>query len=340
VVWVKARQSISNISWSWDEGRTALNCSLGAVGRHTVHEVSSAPSRDGLRVHMLTENGGKNYVVTLDFSTLRDSGCQHEDNPNDPLSDYELWTPKTPDGEQGCLLGQKLTYVRRKANVKCFNLDADLERDPVNCTCAREDYECDDCFEREQFWDPNSRCVRSSGYCSDAPNPCAHGETTYLETKGYKKLSVDYCVPPAGGDSFAPVSKTCVAGSTQSTTTLQTTQQSSLSSSSSAIGTSAQQSSQSSSITTKTTSSQSASTPPSSTAPSSGGSKVWIAAVVIVLLLLGGGTAAFLVLRKNPACMKRFGGKIPGIAKPETDPYSTLGELETGNSGFDEDVSG
>jgi hypothetical protein len=126
LLWAGARQSVSNITYSWDEGVSSGNCALGLLGRHTIHSVTSSPSRDGLRVHLLTENGGKNYIVTVDFSSLSDSKCNGEATPNIPTSDYETWTPKTPEGEQGCLLGARVTYVRRKPGNKCFNVDADL----------------------------------------------------------------------------------------------------------------------------------------------------------------------------------------------------------------------
>jgi len=46
--------------------------------------------------------------------------CSGYDVPGSDDSDYELWTPNgklSPD----CLLGRKVTYIRRKRLAKCFN---------------------------------------------------------------------------------------------------------------------------------------------------------------------------------------------------------------------------
>jgi hypothetical protein len=149
-------------------------------------------------------------------------------------------------------------------------------------------------------------------------NPCINSQT-YLETRGYKKLSFDSCIQQSN-DPFAPVVKQCVNGNTQTTATVSTAPP-----------------------TTKTTqhpvSTVTTTSSPGTTTAPAGSNKVLIGVVIVVVLLLVGLVVAFFVLRKNPAFMKRFGGKIPGVARIENDPYSTLGELESGSgAGFDEDV--
>ncbi len=329
LLWAPARVATSNFSWSFDEGKTSDSCLLGALGTQTVHAVLSAPSIKGLRFLLLTERDRKHYAVMVDFSNLADTKCTGEDVPDTTTSSYETWTAKDPDGEQGCLLGSKTTYVRRKPNVKCFNADADIQHDTINCTCEREDYECDDGYSVQQFWVPNSPCTPKAGTFQAGPNPCAGGARTYFETRGYRRVAFDTCTQ-GSNDQFAPVEKQCVNGNTQGTNPTVTQTTVSPTTQSSGAGTTGTTGTTSGLGTTATTVSP-------TTTPAPGSNSNMIVAVVLVVLVLGGLVAAFLVLRRNPAFVRRFGGKIPFVPKPESDPYSTLGELETGNNNFDED---
>ena len=42
------------------------------------------------------------------------------DTPDSDRSDYETWTPNGKISPT-CLLGKKVTYVRRKRDAQCFN---------------------------------------------------------------------------------------------------------------------------------------------------------------------------------------------------------------------------
>ena len=46
--------------------------------------------------------------------------CSGADTPDSELSDYETWSPNGQISPN-CLLGKKVTYVRRKRESKCFN---------------------------------------------------------------------------------------------------------------------------------------------------------------------------------------------------------------------------
>ena len=80
--------------------------------------------------------------VTLDFSNLHERECEGEDHPDDSDSDFETWSPKdAPTGEQ-CLLGEKVVYIRRKADAKCY-FSSEYEPQPSelhSCACTDEDY--------------------------------------------------------------------------------------------------------------------------------------------------------------------------------------------------------
>jgi hypothetical protein len=155
------------------------------------------------------------------------------------------------------------------------------------------------------------------GQCFGAvPDPCANGGTTYLQTRGYRRVAFDSCVP-AANDTYAPIARPC-GGTTQSTSSGATTATTAATTASSTLG-------------TATT----ASTAPATTGPAPSHMFAYVVAGLLVVVLAGL-VIAFLVLRRNPAFVRRFGGRLPFVPKP-ADPYSTLGELETGASNFDED---
>ena len=90
---------------------------------------------------------GQDVMVTLDFQGLHERPCKGYDNPDSADSDYERWKPhddgrhKSPDG---CFLGRKFEYTRRKQESECFNGE-DFEGiiDSIACPCTEADYECD-----------------------------------------------------------------------------------------------------------------------------------------------------------------------------------------------------
>ena len=86
------------------------------------------------------------------MKNLHTRSCEGIENPGTVESDYEEWSPNgkiNPD----CLMGKKVTYVRRKREAKCFNgEDMDKVTYVEKCTCTEE--ECDLGFHRE-----NGECV-------------------------------------------------------------------------------------------------------------------------------------------------------------------------------------
>ncbi|KAI2656216.1 Sortilin-related receptor [Labeo rohita] len=99
----------------------------------------------------------------------------------------------------GCLLGREMVYKRRSPHATCFNGE-DFDR-PVtlsNCSCTRQDYECDYGFKLSEDLSLEV-CVPDpefSGNLYAPPVPCPVG-TTYRRSKGYRKVSGDSC---SGGD--------------------------------------------------------------------------------------------------------------------------------------------
>jgi hypothetical protein len=80
--------------------------------------------------------------------------------PRCTSGDYEPWTPTDLEGNVRCLMGEKITYRRRKAGHHCFPQnppETDPSPDPwpivltrEPCVCTLENFECAPCFEFDQ----------------------------------------------------------------------------------------------------------------------------------------------------------------------------------------------
>ncbi|XP_048838564.1 LOW QUALITY PROTEIN: sortilin-related receptor [Brienomyrus brachyistius] len=163
-------------------------------------------SREVYVYQLLTEPGEKSTVFTI-FGSYADQGHSWlilQVNASDVLgvpcteADYKRWSPSDERGN-GCLLGRELVFKRRTPHATCFNgEDFDRPITVTNCSCTRQDYECDygyklsdDLFLEVCVPDPEF-----SGRLDVPPVPCPVG-TTYRHSKGYRKVSGDSC---HGGD--------------------------------------------------------------------------------------------------------------------------------------------
>jgi len=130
----------------------------------------------------------------LDFSNLHERECEGEDHPDDSDSDFETWSPKdAPTGEQ-CLLGEKVVYIRRKADAKCY-FSSEYEPQPSelhSCACTDEDYTCD--FHYRQSVALDGVCILADPDFdpTEPPDPTCK-EATYWVTQGYRKVPETKC---------------------------------------------------------------------------------------------------------------------------------------------------
>ncbi|XP_040471960.1 sortilin-related receptor isoform X4 [Falco naumanni] len=155
---------------------------------------------------LLTEPGEKSTIFTI-FGSYKENGHSWlilQINTTDVLgvpcteNDYKLWSPSDERGNE-CLLGHKTVFKRRTPHATCFNGE-DFDR-PVmvsNCSCTREDFECDFGFKLSDDLSLEV-CVPDPEFAGkpyDPPVPCPVG-STYKKTRGYRKISGDTCT---GGD--------------------------------------------------------------------------------------------------------------------------------------------
>ncbi|SPQ19392.1 c90402aa-4757-4aad-9602-328fd3eb247e [Thermothielavioides terrestris] len=159
-----------------------------------VTTLRSGSSRDFL---LWGKDGEGTFTLNLDFSGFSERMCKYDDDPE--KSDYYIWSPKHPLQPDGCLFGHVSQYLRKKSDRKCYN---DFKLQPLygkqNCTCTREDFECDYNYELDRF----GQCSLVSGlqpkdpqtWCKEHPDAIEYHEPT-----GYRRIPLTTCV---GGRAF------------------------------------------------------------------------------------------------------------------------------------------
>jgi hypothetical protein len=147
-------------------------------------------------------------VAFVDFSDLHTRVCVGAATPGASGSDYEFWTPHDDRMEGQCLMGRRMSLVRRKQHAACFN---PVERMPVHevsrCACTVSDYQCDYGYARKI---ESGRCERDP---SDARYQSLESivagkdcKDTYRATKGYRRVPGNVCV---GGAEWEPTIRPC-----------------------------------------------------------------------------------------------------------------------------------
>jgi len=161
---------------------------------------------------------GTATLIGVDFSDVWSRNCSTVDGS----PDYELWSPRSHlTGTDVCVMGRNTTYRRRVASAQCFNpesLDRVVSRN--NCTCTKEDYECDYDYQRDHtgecavipdhkpVYPPkpcNGRYVISKGYRLEPGNTCEH------HIPEYEPLGPLPCPEPDNGQGSSSGSKGWIA---------------------------------------------------------------------------------------------------------------------------------
>lgn len=128
---------------------------------------------------------------------------------NCQASDLEQWNPNASD-RQDCLLGQQLTFTRRKSSSTCSLPSSNRFDEPKVsrrvCACDEDDFECDG-----GFWkDAASGVCVLMGLDPLQPFSCPLG-TEYYGSSGYRKIPMSQC---AGGmDKVGTQKRACTTRS-------------------------------------------------------------------------------------------------------------------------------
>jgi hypothetical protein len=154
-----------------------------------VNAIISVPSQDA-SARFLVHIGSGSFAY-LDFNNTESRSCIGWDDPRVPNSDYEVWSPSDLDGD-GCLLGAKIVYARKKPDARCWISHATTPEilHSIHCQCFRQDYMCDYCF-APNITDPTVCELDCPDYNPDTPPADCQG--TWVRSKGYRLVANDRC---------------------------------------------------------------------------------------------------------------------------------------------------
>ncbi|KAH6630838.1 hypothetical protein B0J18DRAFT_363119 [Chaetomium sp. MPI-SDFR-AT-0129] len=190
-----AQQKTKTLSYSLDAGQTWQDHQFveGDGGEAEVWDITTLRS-GGSRNFLLwgQDARGRPFTTNVDFSGFSERVCEL-DQEDAGKSDYDVWSPSHPMQEDGCLFGHVAQYLRKKHDRKCWN---DFRLQPLygkqNCTCSREDFECDYNYELDAF----GQCSLVPGlspkdplvWCAEHPD-----EIEYHEPTGYRRIPLTTC---------------------------------------------------------------------------------------------------------------------------------------------------
>lgn len=140
----------TQVVFTWNEGQSWYDFTVSSTP-FEVDNILTEPNVVATSFIMFgTRGDGQGVLYHMKFDALKFPQCQGALAADSVSSDYETWSPSDGGGSESCMLGQQLTYTRRKRTSQCFNGEQ-FERPVVKktCLCTREDYVCDAGFSRE-----------------------------------------------------------------------------------------------------------------------------------------------------------------------------------------------
>ncbi|KAK4150558.1 hypothetical protein C8A00DRAFT_36836 [Chaetomidium leptoderma] len=191
-----------SLLYSLDEGKSWQEHEFSS-DEVAVWDVTTLRSGGSQNFLLWGKNSEGTFTMNLDFSGFSDRVCKHDDEAD--KSDYDIWSPKHPMQPDGCLFGHVSQYLRKKADRKCHN---DFKLQPLyntqNCTCTREDFECDYNYELDRVNQcslvPGLQPNDPAAWCQQHPDAIEYHEPT-----GYRRIPLTTCVGGAAFDQESPV---------------------------------------------------------------------------------------------------------------------------------------
>lgn len=196
IVLAADRERSHEVMYSLNEGETwqtyAFTTKEKALELYDIATVPSDTSRSFLLFGREKGNADA-FVTRIDFTGLTNVQCTLDtDKPDE--DDFELWTPSHPFMEENCLFGHEAQYHRKIPDRDCFvgprvHQPHKLLR---NCTCVRQDYECDLNYERAS----DGSCQLVPGYTPpDHSAICTTDKDLieFFEPTGYRRIPLTTC---------------------------------------------------------------------------------------------------------------------------------------------------
>jgi len=198
VVMADDLKKTSLVVFSWNEGEKWFDFTVSNTPFEVDNILTDPNSTATTFVMFGTRQGGEGVLYYLKFDALEFPTCQGVWAADSVSSDYETWSPSdgSKTGSDTCLLGQQVTYTRRKRSVECWNgIEFERPTQVKKCSCTELDFECDMGFSRAIG---SKECVYGGPEMFPTrfiPKFC----TGMFKTSAYRKVPGDQC---EGG--FAP----------------------------------------------------------------------------------------------------------------------------------------
>lgn len=191
IVLINNEGPTNELLYSWDQGDT-WQYSKFSDKPVRVSALTTEPTSTTLKFVIVghttasSGEGSQQVYILVDFLPVEMRHCENDASGVDK-SDFENWTPKDDDGDSACLLGNQITYIRRRRDRKCIvgNKYENPQLSQQPCECRDIDFECDFGFWRDE----DGKCV-AHGVHPDRPRDC---KDKFTGRSGYKKISKSAC---------------------------------------------------------------------------------------------------------------------------------------------------
>lgn len=202
LVLVKGHDKTDSIKYSLDDGESWKSYKFSD---HKVHvdDIATSPSDTSFKFTLFAheDDSSGTFAISIDFSKVYTRQCQFDlDNPD--TDDFEYWLPKHPLLDDNCLFGHEAKYLRRaRGHHDCFIGAAPIQdayKVMKNCSCTRQDFECDYNYQRQ----PDNTCklVKGLSPADRKKEECKkEGAFEYFEPTGYRRIPLSTC---EGGKQF------------------------------------------------------------------------------------------------------------------------------------------
>eukprot|EP00927_Polykrikos_kofoidii_P056704 TRINITY_DN50794_c0_g1_i1.p1 TRINITY_DN50794_c0_g1~~TRINITY_DN50794_c0_g1_i1.p1 ORF type:complete len:985 (-),score=196.18 TRINITY_DN50794_c0_g1_i1:139-3018(-) len=140
----------SEVVFTWNEGQSWYDFKVSKTP-FEVDNIISEPNLTSTTFVMFgSRDDGVGVLYYMKFDALQFPLCRGVWAADSVSSDYETWTPSDGVNKDNCMLGQQLTYTRRKRTSSCWNGEQ-FERAVTKkiCSCTQEDFACETGFTRE-----------------------------------------------------------------------------------------------------------------------------------------------------------------------------------------------
>lgn len=208
IVLVKAGKETDSIVYSVDSGKTWKNFKFSSTPV-TVLDIVTHPVDASMKFFLLVQNTNSNVptTVALDFSEVFERQC-HFDFADSKTDDYDYFPLRHPESK--CLFGHEVEYLK-KIRDDCYIGMAPLKqanRITSNCSCTRDDFECDYNFYRSD----DGTCKLVEGLSPlDPLEVCAKDEklVEFFMPTGYRKIPLSTCQGGKQLDKSSSAPKAC-----------------------------------------------------------------------------------------------------------------------------------